>query len=116
MDRRSFLEIGSASAMGLFVQACLARDGFAQGHIAKSKSMPKTKTDIALENRRAGLLDLPTGFDYVVLQQHGEVMSDGQFMPHQPDGMTCVTDAEGRYVLLRNHELGDRGFVGRFKN
>jgi secreted PhoX family phosphatase len=51
-----------------------------------------------------GILDLPEGFSYQVIQQLGETMSDGYRVPGRPDGMFCVEGAGGELVLLRNHE------------
>jgi secreted PhoX family phosphatase len=57
----------------------------------------------------AGILDLPEGFSYRIVQRAGEVMSDGLRVPGRPDGMACFEfqDPElgGRaLVLMRNHE------------
>ena len=64
-----------------------------------------------LLERPGQLLDLPAGFEYVVIQKGGDALSDGYTMPDQPDGMTCYTDNQGQYVLMRNHELGDSAFL-----
>jgi secreted PhoX family phosphatase len=55
-----------------------------------------------------GLLDLPEGFTYRVLERHGDVMSDGLRVPAQPDGMELFAGPPGSdtLVLMRNHELG----------
>ena len=53
----------------------------------------------------SGLLDLPAGFSALVVQQANDRMSCGNKVPGQPDGMTCHMNADGHYVLLRNHEL-----------
>ena len=58
-----------------------------------------------LEFDDGGILDLPPGFSYTVLQRTGERMSDGYLVPGKPDGMACFSDAEGNWVLMRNHEL-----------
>ena len=52
-----------------------------------------------------GILDLPAGFSYRVLQRLGDPMSDGLVVPGEPDGMWCFTGADGRWVLMRNHEV-----------
>ncbi len=55
----------------------------------------------------AGILDLPAGFRYHVIQRAGDPMSDGGQVPGRPDGMGCFPspDHPGHVVLLRNHEL-----------
>jgi secreted PhoX family phosphatase len=57
-----------------------------------------------LEADPAGILDLPFGFSYVLLQTKGDIMSDGIAVGALPDGMCCLEDNNGNYVLLRNHE------------
>ena len=52
-----------------------------------------------------GVLELPEGFTYTVLQTEGDPMSDGLRTPGRPDGMACFTGADGNWVLMRNHEL-----------
>jgi secreted PhoX family phosphatase len=54
----------------------------------------------------AGLLDLPAGFSYRVLSRAGEAMDDGLLVPGQHDGMGAFARADGRVVLVRNHEIG----------
>lgn len=52
-----------------------------------------------------GVLDLPSGFSYKVLQQRGARMSDGYRAPDEPDGMACFAGPDGALILMRNHEL-----------
>lgn len=54
----------------------------------------------------AGVLDLAPGFSYTVIERQLERMDDGYLVPRSPDGMVCLTSAQGAWVLLRNHELG----------
>lgn len=60
-----------------------------------------------LQKDPAGVLDLPMGFEYKILQKSGTKMSDGFVMPGQPDGMSCFTAPNGDLILMRNHELSD---------
>jgi len=53
----------------------------------------------------AGILDLPEGFSYVVLQQRLDSMDDGYVVPGAPDGMACFEADDGTWVLMRNHEV-----------
>lgn len=55
----------------------------------------------------AGLLDLPAGFSYRVVDRRGDPMTDGYRVPGKPDGMACFAGAGGTLVLLRNHELSN---------
>jgi uncharacterized protein len=53
-----------------------------------------------------GVLDLPRGFSYRVVQRSGDTMSDGYVVPGSFDGMGCFEGARGTLVLMRNHENG----------
>ncbi len=51
------------------------------------------------------VLDLPEGFSYRVLQQRGELMSDGYRVPWEPDAMACFPGRDAsEIVLMRNQE------------
>lgn len=52
-----------------------------------------------------GILDLPAGFGYRVLERHGDPMDDGHLVPALPDGMACFPGQGGTIILVRNHEL-----------
>lgn len=61
-----------------------------------------------------GVIDLPSGFRYVVLQTVGDAMSDGNLTRAAPDGMAAFPGARaGEVVLMRNHELNGEGGVSR---
>lgn len=51
------------------------------------------------------VLDLPAGFSASVISRAGETMSDGWRVPGMADGMACFAADEGRWALVRNHEL-----------
>jgi secreted PhoX family phosphatase len=51
-----------------------------------------------------GILDLPAGFSYAILEDAGQLMSDGYKMPGRPDGMACFEGPNGTLILMRNHE------------
>lgn len=52
-----------------------------------------------------GLLDLPAGFQYRVFSRTGDMMSDGNPVPGNHDGMTAFGRRDGTIILIRNHEL-----------
>jgi MYXO-CTERM domain-containing protein len=52
-----------------------------------------------------GVLDLPAGFTYRVLDRFGDAMDDGYRVPASPDGMAAFPGPDGTIVLMRNHEL-----------
>ena len=51
------------------------------------------------------LLDLPRHFRYQVLSRTGDPTTDGFLVPGAPDGMAAFSSADGKTVLVRNHEL-----------
>lgn len=53
----------------------------------------------------AGVIDLPQGFSYQIIDRHRQRMDDGFLVPGRPDGMACFTSANGSWCLMRNHEL-----------
>lgn len=54
---------------------------------------------------KAKLLDLPAGFTYQVISKRGTRMSDGLRVPGKFDDMAAFPGADGRIILIRNHEL-----------
>ena len=54
---------------------------------------------------KAGILDLPKGFSYRIVQRAGERMSDGYRVPGRPDAMGCFPGPNGSLILMRNHEV-----------
>ena len=61
-----------------------------------------------------GILDLPPGFRYRVLERALEPMSDGYRVPARPDGMACFEDPSGALVLMRNHENDHVSALGAY--
>lgn len=53
----------------------------------------------------AGILDLPPGFSYRILERWNDAMDDGYVVPGLPDGMTCFPGPDNTIILMRNHEL-----------
>jgi MYXO-CTERM domain-containing protein len=51
-----------------------------------------------------GILDLPPGFSYTILEEAGATMDDGYRVPGRPDGMACFAGPMGTLILMRNHE------------
>ncbi len=61
----------------------------------------------------AGILDLPEGFSYRILETAlTDRMSDGYRVPGRPDGMACMLTSDGNWALMRNHEIS----LGDFAN
>lgn len=53
-----------------------------------------------------GIIDLPPGFSYTVVDRKGAPMSDGYRVPGRPDAMGAFPGPGGTIVLMRNHEVG----------
>jgi uncharacterized protein len=99
MIRRSFLHgvlsLGVAPAVGSVV-ACASNKT-----TSKSPLSPLGE----LTSDPEGILELPPGYSYVLLETTGDKMSDGHPMGALPDGMACFEGASGEYILMRNHEV-----------
>jgi secreted PhoX family phosphatase len=52
-------------------------------------------------------LALPAGFSYHTFGSFGSAMSDGFITPPIHDGMSCFDVGDGKWRLIRNHELGE---------
>jgi secreted PhoX family phosphatase len=122
MKRREFVSAAAVSALQIYVMGCTSRRSKVSPHETSKVPSASSNTSSSpmqsfgpLIDAKDGLLDLPKGFHYVALQQAGDLMSDGLQMSFQPDGMACFQDDQGRYVLLRNHELGDQGHLDRYQ-
>jgi len=104
VSRRRFLERSSLAATAGFLGL---------RHAAGSE------TNMAVVDRYGPLVpdphrivDLPSGFRYRVLSRTGDSMVDGLVVPGFPDGMGAFAAADGRVVLIRNHELESKGEPG----
>ena len=53
-----------------------------------------------------GIINLPPGFQYKIVSQFKNKMSDGLQVPDHADGMGCFGIDKDRVALIRNHELG----------
>lgn len=86
--------------------------GVAAGFLGLNRYLQAQDAPSALERYGAlvpdahKILDLPAGFQYRVLSRLGDRMSDGYRVPGQPDGMAAFPGADGRVILVRNHEIG----------
>ena len=86
IDRRYFLQSLIAAA---------ASPGLAAGARDRAALVPDPNQ----------LLDLPEGFSYRVVSRAGDTMSDGLKVPPAHDGMAAFAGADGRVILICNHEM-----------
>ena len=102
IDRRGFLKGGVIVTAGV--------------SLALSRVLRKrVRADIygPLRPDPNGILDLPEGFSYRILETAlTDRMDDGYRVPGRPDGMACMTTADGNLALMRNHEIS----IGDFAN
>lgn len=100
MERRGFLrESGGIVALG------------ALGFLGLRARRADARTFGRLVPDPAGMVDLPRGFTYRILQRAGDTMSDGARVRPAPDGMAAFAGPNDTTILLRNHEL-PQGYGG----
>ncbi|HCX86766.1 MAG TPA: hypothetical protein DG761_01935 [Gammaproteobacteria bacterium] len=93
LTRRHFLGVGVGAVVGAGALAWLYRP----------RKSAMALGDLAADPK--GIIDLPPGFSYRVLQRVGERMTDGFNAPAAPDGMACFSGGGGSWVVMRNHEI-----------
>lgn len=100
MQRRSFLSSTLAAALtGIALPGCSQpAPTFVGGPYGQLRPALDQTTGLPL-------LELPDGFRYRTLGWMGEPMSNGQATPERHDGMAVVAEEDGKYVLIRNHEV-----------
>ena len=59
-----------------------------------------------IKNDPNGILNLMKGFNYSIISEKGQLMSDGLTVPDYADGMASFKGKNGRIILIRNHEIG----------
>lgn len=106
IHRRDFLK---TSAWGLFASglACSGSGGSGGGGggAPPPPATPNTNIFGPLQADPQGVLDLPPGFQYRILETAGAPMDDGLVVPGKPDGMACFAGPAGTLILMRNHEV-----------
>lgn len=104
LNRRQFNKGLLATALGglaMHLQGCA--QGFDK--VALNQLMTQDRAFGPLMPDPQGILDLPNGFNYRIISQHAQLMSDASPVPDRADGMGCFALDEERVVLVRNHEL-----------
>ncbi|MEQ9375330.1 MAG: DUF839 domain-containing protein [Imperialibacter sp.] len=94
MKRRTFLYQTSVVSLGfLSLSRCVQKGrDTAESNVLPLKSDPEK------------YLDLPEGFSYKIISKAGNTMSDGLRVPGRADGMGAFARADGKVVIIRNHE------------
>jgi secreted PhoX family phosphatase len=93
----------------------LNRRRFLQSIIAAAAAPSALRADVPTVDRpvrggglvsdRRRRLDLAESLEYQVISRKGARMSDGFRVPGSHDGMAAFPGADGRVILVRNHEL-----------
>jgi len=109
LSRRSFVHLSAWNALALLACRKVPTGGVAAIPAPVSRFMDFGP----LVANPSAILEVPAGFHCAVIQKFHEPMTCGNRMPAQPDGMTCHVDDQGRYVLLRNHEMGDASWMAK---
>lgn len=100
LNRRRFIQSMAAAATApALTQSCGAT-------AATSDSRGELRAD------RDKILDLPDGFSYRIISRVGDRMGDGLRVPGAHDGMAAFAGAEGRIILITNHEMNTHWFDG----
>jgi secreted PhoX family phosphatase len=93
IDRRRFLQsIVAAATTPSMLHGCVSGTG-----------STSASNNLVADPQR--ILDLAAGLEYRVISRSGKKMSDGLRVPGCHDGMAAFSGADGRIVLVCNHEL-----------
>ncbi|WNJ17764.1 alkaline phosphatase PhoX [Pontibacter sp. G13] len=103
ISRRYFLQLAGKISAGFFGLQAVASSALAAESPAPGQVLGRGYG--ALRTDPKGILNLPKGFSYRIISQHGTVMDDGFFVPGKPDGMATFLGPEGKTIIVRNHEL-----------
>ncbi|MDP6080815.1 MAG: DUF839 domain-containing protein [Arenicellales bacterium] len=98
LSRRQLLAFGTAGIGALIGVSWVLRSQF------------NRNPDVVLVTDPAGIIDLPKGFSYHILERSGDPMSDGFPAPGLPDGMACFSMPNNQLVLVINAHLLDTSF------
>jgi len=93
LTRRHFLGAGVGAVAAAAALAWIYRPRIMAAPLGDLEADPK------------GIIDLPPGFSYQVLQRVGDRMTDGFDTPAAPDGMACFSGDDNSWVVMRNHEI-----------
>ena len=98
ISRKEFLKDLSYISLGVI--------SFSNMLIAAEAGNLILKNIYPIENDPNGILKLMKGFNYSIISEKGQLMSDGLTVPDYADGMASFRGQNGRIILIRNHEIG----------
>jgi uncharacterized protein len=95
-SRRTFIKNTGIASLGFF--------GLNQ--FVMSGCNTKVQKDFGpLVFKEGEILSLPKGFTAKVISRTGDIMHDGMLTPGAYDGMGVFNSADGKVIIVRNHEL-----------
>ena len=103
LSRRHLLQNSGAVALGFAGLRKLIAGSVAEG--AEAATKPTTNPIYGDLKKKGKIFDLPEGFSYKVISVAGDKMDDGFYIPGKLDGMCAFAGANGKTILVRNHEL-----------
>jgi uncharacterized protein len=121
ISRRNFVSlVGAGAALGplaaLHSRIALGAPSFGPGFGPLQSKLPLNTAelfnDVIGDLRNLPILAVPEGFDYWVVSNTGDRMSDGNRVPGAHDGMAAFRGPRATTVLVRNHELNTDGSGG----
>lgn len=106
MKRRSFIKSSAQVSLGFvglqsFLFSCSTKRGSSE--LIRESILSKGYGPL-LEDPD-GILKLPQGFSYRIISKQGDKMSDGYVVPGLADGMATFESADGKVIIIRNHEV-----------
>jgi secreted PhoX family phosphatase len=114
--RRDLLKLAGLTALQWTALGCRSAPPVRRGRSASGALSPPRSAGFGpLLSTSGAPLDLPAGFRAVVVQRAGvDMLDDGRPVPGCFDGMDCFDAGDGRWVLLRNHEMGDGAWIEQY--
>jgi secreted PhoX family phosphatase len=121
LSRRGFVSFFGAGTAGLTIapltalhaRAAYAAPSFGRGFGPLSPRLPENSAQLVNafigDLRNKPILALPAGFEYSVISNIGDLMSDGSLVPGDHDGMAAFRGPRATTILVRNHELAPTG-------
>ncbi len=100
--RRDFLCKAGTAALGFlsFRLFLSGNDSFS----SRRQDLPEAGYGLLVKDPEK-IMDLPEGFSYKIISRSGERMTDGFYVPGNPDGMGTFQGPDELTIVLRNHEI-----------
>jgi len=98
ISRQKFLKDISVVTIGIL--------SFSNMLFAAEKGVTHLSNMFPIMNDPNGILRLMKGFQYQIISEKGQLMSDGLTVPDHADGMASFKGKNDNIILIRNHEIG----------